>query len=408
MKTSTITQSLLKTSLMTSSLLLVSALTGCNADDTSSDALMLAPELSQHDGAQPALLDPCLTNPALCGGIGEPFDDGRHDPDFIFTIDEFVISTQENSGGLLKTMTKTLNAEGNLESSQLIAVQEVPSTGMASKTALAFNGTSSLLVYTELSGSTKTLKARMLNASGVPSSTAAVTLATGLTGEVDAQVASQGSQFLVAWSNGYDVVGNVVDGSGNLRSARTRILAGRTGLERNLDLVATGKGFALAYELDADVYVQYLGADGSLSGDALGVAKDPSLVETEPALAVSRDVLNVVFLSRIGERHEVKLAHVNSLGVSHTLVATGVELLGSPSVAQDGESLAVTFGKQTSSGWQVEGRLLDLNGALLDQGTFSTNARVGTGAALASDGASFMALWQGIVGSQYIYQGGIF
>ncbi|MFM7200769.1 MAG: hypothetical protein ACKO6N_08255 [Myxococcota bacterium] len=369
---------------------------------------MLAPELSQHEGAQPALLDPCVTNPALCGGIGEPFDDGNHDPHLIFTIDKFVISTQEQSGGLLKTMTKTLNAEGNLESSQLIAVQEVPSTGMTSKTALAFNGTSSLLVYTELSGSSKTLKARLLNASGVPSSTAAVTLATGLTGEVDAQVAAQGSQFLVAWSNGYDVVGNVVDSTGNLRSARTRILASQAGLERNLDLVASGKGFALAYELNADVYVQNLAADGSLSGDALAVAKDPSLTETDPALVASRSGLKVAFLSRIGERHEVKLASVTSLGVSQSLVATGVELLGSPSIAQDCESLAVTFGKQTSSGWQVEGRLLDLNGALLDQGTFSTNARVGTGAALASDGASFMALWQGIVGSQYLYQGGIF
>lgn len=297
-------------------------------------------------------------------------------------------------------------------------------------TAIAFNGTSYLVVWDDLrNGGYDVYGARVDPTTGLVVSTDkdGIAIATGLGSQRFPAVASNGTDFLVVWANtlvdSTKIYGARVTAAGAVTDATGFAIGGGPGDQSSPSVAWDGTNYFVVWEDNrsngVDVFGARVGTDGkTVAADAAaGIAVDTAIsAQTHPRVACDGTRCLVVWTDNRGADYDIYGTRVTSATgavgdaePSPLPIAVGAGSATNPSITHDGAHGNYLVAWDDFSGGAVPDirgrRIADGTGASLD----ATPIAIATGpqpqraSSLAFDGTSFLASWTDASGAPTIF-----
>jgi hypothetical protein len=277
---------------------------------------------------------------------------------------------------------------------------------------VAFDGNEYLVVWYDNRSSTFDIYGSRVSADGTLLDPGGLPISTGARSDTAAAVAAGTSGFLAAWQGETSMVNDgtymsrVVDGT--VTNPGGKPVSPAANDQRNAAVSFDGTSYLVVWEDyragSADVYGARVGADGVLL-DANGIAISTAS-GTQSTIAATFDGTNHLVVwsdSRSGaSSSEIYGARVSPAGAvldpAGIAIATGAPGKGAAAIASNGTvSLAVwTEWRGSGTGYDLYAARVSAAGTVLTPSAIplSTASRDQNGAAVASDGTSFLVVWE--------------
>ncbi|AKF08997.1 putative lipoprotein [Sandaracinus amylolyticus] len=287
-------------------------------------------------------------------------------------------------------------------------------TGVQSEPRVASNGTDFLVVWRDgrTSGEGDVYGARV-SASGTVFDASGIALSTAAGAQLEVSVASNGTGYLVVWSDGraggfhYDVYATRVSAAGGVSDPGGIAISAGSAAERRPNVARAGSDYFVVWSDER------AGGGTSVYGarvTSVGVVRDPgglaiSTRGATPTVATNGTALYVTWLA---SRPPPEALAANELyGTAVTLAGapadpSGTRLGGAanaqrtPSVAYDGTSWLVAWADARGASWAVWGARVDPSGAVLDPSgiAISSGTVERRSPRVASDGEGWLVVWE--------------
>lgn len=227
-------------------------------------------------------------------------------------------------------------------------------------------------------------------------------------------VASDGNDFMVVWvdtrSGNPDIYGTRVGASGFVHSSSGKIISNETHTQNNPSIVWTGSSYLVVWDDDRggdfDIYGARINNGGDVQGAEFAIC-DSEGTQRWPDLAKADDSTVLVAWHDIrtgSSYYNVYAARVNGsngtvLDPNGFAVNANMSAELTPAVAWSGSSYLVLWHDNRTSGttaWDIYGRRIGADGALLGAGAFVVNAAAGNQyyADVAWTGTGYLVVWE--------------
>jgi large repetitive protein len=286
-----------------------------------------------------------------------------------------------------------------------------PAAGGQFQPAIAFGGASFLATWDDYRGDENVCGSRV-TPQGVVLDTAGTVISQAANGQQSPVIASDGTDFLVAWqdyhggSGSCDIYGSRVTSQGTVLDPAGFVISQRANDQLNPALAFDGTNFLVVWNDvhdggDWDIYGARVTPQGQVL-DTAGIAISQNAnTQCYPALAFDGANFLVVWYDRFngGTSSDICGARVTPAGA--VLDTAGIAISQSdgnqsyPAIASDGTNLLVVWSDWRSGGGNVYGARVTPQGVVLDTAGFDIS-RAPSGSIspdLCFDGTNFLVVW---------------
>ncbi|WP_224248727.1 hypothetical protein [Hyalangium gracile] len=318
------------------------------------------------------------------------------------SVPEQVLASAAFPARLEAKVTYEMIIDGQLVAADL-AVRSFP--------ALAFNGTNYLLAWRNTRGGLYNIYATRVSSTGTILDEPGLVVSTGPGNSADPQVASNGTDFYVVWSQfqgeTWSVRGTVVSSEGVVAEPGGRRLSAAVGSENWPHVASDGRNYlATWYTSGADgtsnVYARRVSSTGQVLDTAdIPIATGEGYDETSPVVASNRSVYLVAWSDERGGSSRAYATRVSSDGVvldpPGGFALSGSSLQYVQAVASNGTNfLAVWLDYRNTGSRDLYASRVTADGAVVDGAGLvvaTTRSISESYASVASNGTDYLVAW---------------
>jgi hypothetical protein len=370
-------------------------------------------------GVWAAVVDPV----GALDGVGPPFQIGKEHgycpaqgrqelPAVAFDGTNYMVVWQDNRRGSWEIRGARVDRSGTVLDPAGIVI----STGIGSEKdpAIAFDGTNYMVVWQDNRSGSWDIYGVRVDRSGTVLDPDSIAIATGTDGRYEPAIASDGMNYMVAWTeevgdSAYDIHGARVSAGGILLDPEALVLSTAAGSQRNPAVTFDGTDYMVVWEdgrngtSSYDIYGARLNVGGSLI-DPEGIAISTAAGgQWNPAIAF--DGTNYMVAWEDGRSgsysYDIYSARIDLSGTVLDLggiaVVTTRDDQRHPAISFGGTSYMLIWADGRAGSWDTWAARVSVVGSVLDPGgvPIANSAGDQWDTAVAFGGTNYMVVWAG-------------